>query len=66
MLPKEAEYAHPRGWPAKPSDPVKRIDDNYIMADMIAKAVNGMPTKRAMEWAQGQIALAVKGQLKAG
>src|SRR5213083_974497 len=64
MLPKEAEYAHPRGWPAKPSEAVQRIDDNYIMADMVAKAVNGMPTKRAMDWAQDQVALAVKGQLK--
>jgi hypothetical protein len=36
------------------------------MADMIAKVVNGMPPKRAMDWAQEQIALAVKGQLKAG
>jgi hypothetical protein len=36
------------------------------MADMIAKAVNGMPAKRTMEWAEQQIALAVKGQLKAG
>jgi multiple sugar transport system substrate-binding protein len=66
MLPKEAEFAHPRGWPGKPSDAVQRIDDNYVMADMVAKAVNGMPTKRAMEWAQEQIARAVKGQLKVG
>ena len=65
MLPKEAEFAHPRGWPAKPSDAAQRIDNNYVMADMVAKAVNGMPTKRAMEWAQEQVALAVKGQLKA-
>jgi ABC-type glycerol-3-phosphate transport system substrate-binding protein len=66
MLPKEAEFAHPRGWPAKPSDAVQRIDDNYVMADMVAKAINGMPTKRAMEWCQDQIARAVKGQLKVG
>src|SRR5881396_2478847 len=66
MLPKEAEFAHPRGWPAKPSDAVQRIDDNYILADMVAKAVNGMPTKRAMEWAEQQVALALKGQLKVG
>jgi multiple sugar transport system substrate-binding protein len=66
MLPKEAEFAHPRGWPAKPNDAVQRIDNNYVMADMIAKAVNGMPAKRTMEWAEQQIALAVKGQLKAG
>ena len=66
MLPKEAEYAHPRGWPAKPNDAVQRIDNNYVMADMIAKSVNGMPAKRAMEWAEQQVVLAVKGQLKAG
>jgi hypothetical protein len=45
---------------------VQRIDDNYIMADIVAKAVNGMPAKRAMDWAQEQVALAVKGQLKVG
>ena len=66
MLPKEAEYAHPGGWPAKPTEAVQRIDDNYILADMVAKAVNGMPTKRAMDWAQEQVALAIKGQLKVG
>ena len=64
MLPKEAEYAHPRGWPAKPNDAVGRIAVNYVLPDMIAKAVNGMPTKRAMEWGQEQVAQAVKGQLK--
>ncbi len=66
MLPKEAEYAHPRGWPAKPSDAVQRVDDNYVLADMVAKAVNGMPTKRAMEWGRTRCASALKGQLKVG
>jgi multiple sugar transport system substrate-binding protein len=64
MLPKEAEFAHPRGWPAKPNDAVGRIEVNYTLPDMVAKAINGMPTKRAMEWAQDQVAQAVKGQLK--
>ncbi len=64
MLPKEAEFAHPRGWPGKPNDAVGRIQVNYVLPDMIAKAVNGMPTKRAMEWGQDQVAQAVKGQLK--
>jgi multiple sugar transport system substrate-binding protein len=66
MLPREAEFAHPRGWPAKPSEAIQRIDNNYILPDMVAKVVNGMPTNRAMAWAQDQIALALKGQLKAG
>src|SRR5437773_1302252 len=66
MLPKEAEYAHPRGWPAKPSDAAQRVDEAFVLPDMTAKAVNGMPTKRAMEWAQDQVARAIKGQLKVG
>ena len=60
----EAVFAHPRGWPPKPNDAVGRIEVNYVLPDMIAKAVNGMPTKRAMEWGQDQVAQAVKGQLK--
>ena len=64
MLPKEAEYAHPRGWPSKPNDTVQLIQINYVLPDMVAKAVNGLPTKRAMEWAQTQVVAAVKGQLK--
>jgi len=66
MLPREAEYAHPRGWPAKPNPAVQLIDSNYILPDMVAKAINGMPTKRAMAWAEDQIKLAVQGRLKAG
>src|SRR2546426_12614442 len=58
MLPKEAEYGHPRGWPAKPNDAVGRLEANYTMIDMVAKAVNGMPTKRAMEWGHEQVVLA--------
>jgi multiple sugar transport system substrate-binding protein len=64
MLPGEAEFAHPRGWPAKPSSAVRLIDVNYVMTDMVAKAVNGMPTKRAMAWAEDQVKLAVQGKLE--
>jgi hypothetical protein len=64
MLPGEAEFAHPRGWPAKPSPAVRLIDVNYVMTDMVAKAVNGMPTKRAMAWAEDQVKLAVQGKLE--
>jgi multiple sugar transport system substrate-binding protein len=66
MLPKEAEYAHARGWPSKPNDAVRRVENNYVLPDMVTKAVNGMPTKRAMEWAQDQVMQGVRGQLKAG
>jgi len=65
MLPKEAEFAHARGWPAKPNDAVRRIENNYVLPDMVAKAIQGMPVKRVMEWGQEQVVQAVKGQLKA-
>jgi multiple sugar transport system substrate-binding protein len=64
MLPKEAEHAHARGWPSRPNDAVRRVENNYILPDMVAKALNGMPTKRAMEWAQAQVVQALRGQLK--
>jgi multiple sugar transport system substrate-binding protein len=64
MLPKEAEYAHPRGWPAKTNAAVNLIEVNYALPDMVAKAVNGMPTKRAIAWAEDQIKLAVQGKLE--
>jgi hypothetical protein len=44
---------------------VQRIGVNYVLPDMVAKAISGTPTKQAMEWAQDQIVLAAKGQLKA-
>ena len=64
MLPREAEFAHPRGWPSRPNDAVRRVENNYVLPDMVAKTLNGMPTKRAMEWAQVQVVDALKGQLK--
>ena len=65
MLPKEAEFAHARGWPSRPNDAVRRVENNYVLPDMVAKTLNGMPTKRAMDWAQAQVVEALKGQLKA-
>ncbi|MGH7366659.1 MAG: ABC transporter substrate-binding protein, partial [Candidatus Rokuibacteriota bacterium] len=64
MLPKEAEYAHVRGWPAKTNAAVNLIEVNYVLPDMVAKAVNGMPTKRAIAWAEEQVKLAVQGKLQ--
>jgi multiple sugar transport system substrate-binding protein len=64
MLPREAEFAHARGWPSRPNDAVRRVENNYVLPDMVAKTLNGMPTKRAMEWAQAQVVDALKGQLK--
>jgi multiple sugar transport system substrate-binding protein len=64
MLPKEAEYAHVRGWPAKTNAAVNLVEVNYVLPDMVAKAINGMPTKRAIAWAEDQVKLAVQGKLE--
>jgi multiple sugar transport system substrate-binding protein len=64
MLPREAEYARARGWPAKPNAAVNLVDVNFILPDMIAKTLQGMPTRRAMDWAHEQVALAVRGKLE--
>jgi hypothetical protein len=34
------------------------------MPDIVAKAINGMPTKRALAWGEDQVRLAVQGNLK--
>ena len=64
MLPKEAEYGHARAWPARPSAVSRLIDVNFILPDMIAKALAGMPTARAMAWAEEQVRLALQGRLE--
>lgn len=64
MLPKEAEYVHEQGWPAKPNAGVQLIVVNFVLPDIVAKAINGMPTKRALAWGEDQVKLAVQGKLK--
>ena len=64
MLPKEAEYVHEQGWPAKPNAAVQLIVVNFILPDIVAKAINGMPTKRALAWGEDQIKLALQGKLE--
>ena len=64
MLPREAEYARARGWPAKPNAAVNLVDVNFVLPDMIAKTLQGMPTRRAMHWGHEQVVLAVRGKLE--
>ena len=40
------------------------IDVNFILPDMIAKVLAGMPTARAMAWAEDQVKLALQGRLE--
>ena len=39
-------------WPAPPSDKVQRITNEFILPNMIAKAVTGTSTKDAIAWAE--------------
>jgi multiple sugar transport system substrate-binding protein len=55
LLPKEAEYARARGWPAKPNELIQLIENNYILPNMAAKAVTGTPSKEAMAWGEAQV-----------
>jgi multiple sugar transport system substrate-binding protein len=64
MLPKEAEYGHARSWPAKPSASSRLVDVNFVLPDMVAKAIAGMPTARAMAWAEDQVRQAIQGKLE--
>jgi hypothetical protein len=40
------------------------IDVNFILPDMVAKSLAGMPTPRAMAWAEDQVKAAVQGKLE--
>jgi multiple sugar transport system substrate-binding protein len=60
MLPKEGAYGHPRGWPYRPSPEVARIDELYLLPDMVAKAIREKNAKAAMQWAEDEIVKIIK------
>jgi multiple sugar transport system substrate-binding protein len=46
---------HLYGWPAPGTDKVQRITNEYILPNMIAKAVTGTATKEAVAWAEKEM-----------
>jgi multiple sugar transport system substrate-binding protein len=46
---------HCYGWPAPASDKVQRITNEFILPNMIAKAVTGTSTKEAVAWAEKEM-----------
>jgi multiple sugar transport system substrate-binding protein len=54
-LKQEGVQFHCYGWPAPPSDKVQRITNEFILPNMIAKAVTGTPTKEAVAWAEKEM-----------
>jgi multiple sugar transport system substrate-binding protein len=57
----EGVQFHCYGWPAPPSDKVQRITNEFILPNMIAKAVTGTPTKEAVVWAEKEMQRIIAG-----
>lgn len=60
LKPEGVEF-HCYGWPAPPSDKVQRITNEFILPNMIAKAVTGTSTKEAMAWAEREMKRIISG-----
>jgi multiple sugar transport system substrate-binding protein len=54
-LKQEGVQFHCYGWPAPGSDKVQRITNEFILPNMIAKAVTGTPTKEALAWGEKEM-----------
>src|SRR3989475_1636847 len=54
-LKQEGVQFHCYGWPAPGSDKIQRITNEFILPNMIAKAVTGTPTKEAITWAEKEM-----------
>jgi multiple sugar transport system substrate-binding protein len=57
----EGVQLHCYGWPAPPSDKVQRITNEFILPNMIAKAVTGTSTKEAVAWAEKEMKRIIAG-----
>jgi len=57
----EGVQFHTYGWPAPPSDKVQRITNEFILPNMIAKAVTGTSTKEAVAWAEKEMKRIIAG-----
>ncbi|HXH84126.1 MAG TPA: extracellular solute-binding protein [Candidatus Tectomicrobia bacterium] len=51
----EGVQYHAYGWPAPASDKVQRITNEFVLPNMVAKAVTGTPTKDAIAWAENEM-----------
>jgi multiple sugar transport system substrate-binding protein len=57
----EGVQFHCYGWPAPPSDKVQRITNEWVLPNMIAKAVTGTSNKEAMAWAEKEMKRIIAG-----
>jgi multiple sugar transport system substrate-binding protein len=49
------QYGHLYGWPAPGDEKSQQVTDAFVIPNMFAKAVTGVPTKEAIAWAEGEI-----------
>src|SRR5262249_33361452 len=52
---------HLYGWPAPGTDKIQQITNEFILPNMIAKAVTGTPTKEALAWAEKEMKRIISG-----
>jgi multiple sugar transport system substrate-binding protein len=62
ILPQEGQYGRPRGWPAKPNEFIQIVEDNYLLPDMVAKAVTGTPIDQAIAWGEEHVRKVLEGE----
>jgi multiple sugar transport system substrate-binding protein len=60
-LKQEGVQFHCYGWPAPPSAKVQQITNEFILPNMIAKAVTGTPTKDAVAWGEKEMKRIISG-----
>jgi multiple sugar transport system substrate-binding protein len=60
-LKQEGVQFHCYGWPAPPSDKIQRITNEWVLPNMIAKAVTGTSNKEAMSWAEKEMKRIIAG-----
>lgn len=60
-LKSEGVQYHAYGWPAPASDKVQRITNEFVLPNMIAKAVTGTPTREALAWAEKEMRRIIAG-----
>jgi multiple sugar transport system substrate-binding protein len=56
-----ANWSALSGWPGPPTRGAPLVFNSYILPNMCAKAVGGMPTKEAVAWAEQEIKKAYEG-----
>jgi hypothetical protein len=55
MLQDFDQYAHATGWPGSPTPVAGEVESNWIVPQMVARAVQNGNVDEAVQWAAGRI-----------